>query len=80
MTLREKNRPVIADTGPLLALFDQGDAFHTWARDGLGRIGEPLLTSEAILSEVFFLLSPMRRSRPALASNLQFFASLPALA
>ncbi|MCX6876064.1 MAG: PIN domain-containing protein [Verrucomicrobia bacterium] len=59
------NRPVIADTGPLVALFDRGDACHLWAKDCLGRIGESLLTSEAILSEVFFLLAPMRKSRAA---------------
>ena len=58
-------RPVIADTGPLVALFDRGDGFHSWAKDCLGRIVEPLLTSEAILSEVFFLLSPLRKSRVA---------------
>jgi len=45
------NRLVIADTGPLVALFDQGDAFHAWAKDCLGQIGEPLLTSEAILGD-----------------------------
>ncbi len=61
------NIPVIADTGPLVALFDQGDDFHSWAKDGLARITEPLLTSEAILGEVFFLLSPMRKSRAAFA-------------
>jgi len=58
-------RPVIADTGPLVALFDRGDAFHAWAKDALGRIIEPLLTSEAVLSEVFFLLAPMKKSRAA---------------
>lgn len=58
-------RAVIADTGPLVALFDQGDAFHAWAKDGLGRIEEPLLTSEAVLSEVLFLLTPLRKSRAA---------------
>lgn len=59
------NRVVIADTGPLVALFARGDAFHTWAKDCLGRIETPLLTSEAVLTEVLFLLAPMRKSRAA---------------
>jgi len=59
------NRLVIADTGPLVALFDQGDAYHTWAKVNLGRIEAPLMTSEAVLTEVFFLLAPMRKSRAA---------------
>lgn len=57
------NRLVIADTGPLVALFNQADTFHAWAKDCLGRIDAPLLTSEAVLTEVFFLLTPMRKSR-----------------
>ena len=56
---------VIADTGPLVALFDRSDAFHQWAKDCLGRIEDPLLISEAILGEVFFLLAPLRKSRAA---------------
>lgn len=59
------NPLVIADTGPLVALFDQGDAFHSLSRASLGRIKAPLLTSEAVLTEVFFLLAPMRKSREA---------------
>ena len=59
------SRRVIADTGPLVALFDRGDSFHSWAKDCLGRIEEPLLTSGAVLCEVFFLLAPMPRSRSA---------------
>jgi predicted nucleic acid-binding protein len=58
-------RLVIADTGPLVALFDQGDTFHVWAKNCLGGIDSPLLTSEAVLTEVLFLLAPMRRSRAA---------------
>ncbi|KAB2638875.1 MAG: PIN domain-containing protein [Verrucomicrobia bacterium] len=65
------NRSVIADTGPLVALFDRGDAFHAWAKDCLGRVMEPLLTSEAVLGEVFFLLSALPGSRAAFA---QFWA------
>jgi predicted nucleic acid-binding protein len=59
------NRLVIADTGPLVALFNQADTFHAWAKDCLGRIDAPLLTSEAVLTEVLFLLAPMRKSRAA---------------
>ena len=56
---------LIADTGPLVALFDRGDAYHDWAKRGLGRVGNILLTSESVVSEVLFLLSSLRRSRAA---------------
>lgn len=59
------NRRVIVDTGPLVAMFDRGDAFHQWAKDCLGRIEDPLLTSGPVLSEVFFLLAPRPKSRAA---------------
>lgn len=56
---------VIADTGPLVALFDRGDEHHEWARAGLGRIRERLLTPESVIGEVLFLLRGMPRSRAA---------------
>lgn len=56
---------VIADTGPLVALFDAGDEFHAWAMASLGGIREPLLTSEAVLGEALFLLAPLKKSRAA---------------
>ena len=56
---------VIADTGPLVALFDAGDGFHAWAMASLGKIREPLLASEAVLGEALFLLAPLKRSRLA---------------
>ena len=56
---------VIADTGPLVALFDAADEFHAWAMASLGNIREPLLTSEAVLGEALFLLAPLKRSRVA---------------
>ncbi len=56
---------LIADTGPLVALFDRGDAYHDWAKRGLGRVSERLVTSESVVSEVLFLLAGLRRSRAA---------------
>jgi len=62
---------LIADTGPLVALFDRGDAYHDWAKRGLGRVSQALVTSESVVSEVLFLLAGMRRSR---AGFLSFWA------
>ena len=56
---------VIADTGPLVALFDRGDEYHEWALRGLGKINAPLVTAESVVSEVLFLLRNMPRSRSA---------------
>ncbi len=59
------NKQIIADTGPLVALFDRGDEYHEWALRGLGQIGSPLITAECVVSEVLFLLRDMPRSRSA---------------
>jgi len=59
------NKAVIADTGPLVALFDRGDEHHEWALNGLGKIRGPMLTAESVVSEVLFLLRDMPRSRAA---------------
>ena len=59
------NKAVVADTGPLVALFDRGDAYHEWALEGLGKISSPLATTESVVSEVLFLLRDMPRSRAA---------------
>ena len=56
---------IIADTGPLVALFDRGDEHHEWALNGLGKIRGPMLTAESVVSEVLFLMRDMPRSRSA---------------
>lgn len=50
-------RTIIADTGPIVAMLNRRDQFHTWAADSLKTIQEPLHTCEAVLTEVFFRLS-----------------------
>jgi predicted nucleic acid-binding protein len=47
---------IIADTGPLVAYFDRSDRHHTWAKEVMGTITEPLLTCDAVLAETSFLL------------------------
>src|SRR5260370_5419041 len=48
---------VLVDSGPLVALLNRRDIHHAWAQRELVNLHEPLLTSEAVLSEVFCLLS-----------------------
>jgi predicted nucleic acid-binding protein len=48
---------VVADTGPLVALLNRRDRYHSWARDVFDTVEPPVLTCEAVLSEVCFLLS-----------------------
>jgi predicted nucleic acid-binding protein len=47
---------LICDTGPLVAFFNRTDQYHPWAREQFGRLSQPLLTCEAVISETLFLL------------------------
>jgi len=46
----------LVDTGPLVALIDRRDRYHTWVRSILAEVPSPLQTCEAVLSEACFLL------------------------
>jgi uncharacterized protein len=47
---------LICDTGPLVAFFNRAGQYHPWAREQFHRVTQPLLTCEAVISEVVFLL------------------------
>lgn len=64
-------RQVIVDTSILVALIDQRDQYHDWAREYLGSISPPLLTCEAVISEAWFLLGRVRNGREALLLLLE---------
>ena len=49
---------VLADTGALLALLDRRDRWHRACVTTLGQLRLPLLTSEAVLTELFHLVGP----------------------
>ena len=49
-------RPVLLDTGPLVALLNHRDVFHAWAAAQWELVTPPLLSCEAVLSEACFLL------------------------
>ena len=49
---------ILADTGPLVALFDPQDGDHQNCRSILKKIRTPLVTTVPVLTEAFHLLSP----------------------
>jgi len=49
---------ILADTGPLVALFDPADARHRRCRAALETIREPLWTTTPVLTEAFHMLEP----------------------
>lgn len=46
---------VICDTGPLVALLDRREQWHSWAVEHFSRLHEPVHTCQAVLAEVAFL-------------------------
>lgn len=46
----------MVDTGPIVALLDARDSYHSWARDTFADIEPPLATCDAVLAEACFLV------------------------
>jgi predicted nucleic acid-binding protein len=51
---------VAIDTGPIVALLDRRDAYHSWARDVFADTEPPLHTCEAVIAEACFLVRELR--------------------
>jgi predicted nucleic acid-binding protein len=47
---------ILIDAGPLTALLNPNDEWHAWAREMIRQLPVPLLTSEPVLTEAWFLL------------------------
>jgi uncharacterized protein len=62
---------VIVDTGILVALIDSRDQYHPWVSEQLKQIAPPMLTCEAVISEVWFLLARVRNGHATLAQLLE---------
>ena len=55
----------LADTGALLAYLDRGDRWHVRCREAFAALLLPLLTSEAVLTELFHLVGDDAREQQA---------------
>ena len=49
-------RPVLIDTGPLVAYLNRTDHHYRWAKSRLAGISPPLLTCEPVIAEACFIL------------------------
>lgn len=56
----------LADTGPLVALFDPKDPDHRGAKQVLASLRGPLVTTTPVLTQAFHLLDPSSRGAKAL--------------
>ena len=50
----------LMDTGAILALLDRSDSWHNQCVDAVSRVRLPLMTSEAVLTELFHLIGNSR--------------------
>lgn len=55
----------LVDTGAILALLDRGDRWHSVCVEAFRQLRLPLLTSEAVLAELFHLVGATRRQMVA---------------
>ena len=46
----------ICDTGPLVAYLNRNDPYHAWAVASMKQVRPPVLTCEAVLTEVVYFL------------------------
>jgi len=53
----------LIDTGAILALLDADDPWHRYCRTVFAQLRFPLLTSEAVLTEVFHLTGKNRKAK-----------------
>src|SRR6266403_1412378 len=64
-------RRVLIDAGPVAALLDRRDTHHEWAKQQIAHLHHPLVSCEAVISEAFFLLAPVRSGTSTLAGLLR---------
>lgn len=62
---------VLLDTGPLVALVNRRDRFHSWVKTEWAQIEPPLLTCEAVITEASFLLRSVYGGQKAVMSLIE---------
>ncbi len=69
-------RPVLLDTGVIVALLDRSERFHERCVDAIEGIKRPLVTCEAVIAESCYLLRGLRGASEAVVDNVHSGAFL----
>lgn len=62
---------IVVDSGPLIALFDAGDAFHAQAIKFVRELRAPLVSSMAVLTEAMYVLDESLKAQKNLLTWIQ---------
>lgn len=55
-------KTVLVDTGPIIALIDNRDSYHTWAASKIDTFENPMITNTAVVVEVLFILKRLNKN------------------
>ncbi len=65
------NSTIIIDAGPMVALTNERDQYHAWARQESVNLKAPFKTCDAVLSEAWFLLRALPKAQEKMLSLMQ---------
>jgi predicted nucleic acid-binding protein len=63
-------KPVLLDTGAIVALLDPTDSFHRRCVDAVADVGAPLVTCEAVITESCYLLRKVSGATEAVVHSV----------
>jgi predicted nucleic acid-binding protein len=63
-------KPVLLDTGVIVALLDRSESAHETCAEAAGHVEGPLLTCEAVIAESCFLLRNLPGAAEAVIANV----------
>lgn len=64
-------KPIIFDSGVLVALIDKREQFHLWATEQAQNLTPPFITCEAVITETCFLLRNVHKGKDAVLSMIE---------
>jgi len=63
-------KPVLLDTGMIVALLDPTDSFHRRCSDAMADVGAPLVTCETVIAESCYLLRDVEGAAEAILHSV----------